>query len=252
MEPRYLRNRIYLDNSKQEIVRRKKVIIGGVGLGSVIAECALRFGFENLTIIDGDKVEISNLNRQNYNNTDIGKYKVEALTERLKSINPRAEITSMCLYINKENVKKIVNNYDIAINALDFSSDTPFLFDDLCQKKGIPILHPYNFGWAGYVTVINPQGPNLRFLSKEYEQFELKVVNYVTQYSRFWGNSKQWLEDIKKKYTEEKGILPPPQLSIASWIVAGYCVNIMYNLSIGKEIKYFPKFYMSSTICDNN
>lgn len=252
MEPRYLRNRIYLDDNKQEIVKRKRVIIGGAGIGSIIAECALRFGFENLTIVDGDKVEISNLNRQNYKDADIGRYKVEALAERLQNINPKAEINSICTYIDKDNVEKILDNFDIAINALDFSSDIPFQFDDLCQKKGIPVLHPYNFGWAAFITIIDPEGPNLRLLSDRYEQFELRVVNYVTQYSRFWGNSKLWLEDIKEKYKEEMGKIPPPQLSVASWIVAGYCVNIMYNLSIGEGIKYFPKFYMSSTICDNN
>lgn len=252
MESRYIRNRIYLSDYQQEIIKRKRIIIGGAGIGSIIAECALRFGFEDLTVIDGDRVEISNLNRQNYRDADIGKYKVEALTERLLSINPDAKITHQCLYIDRNNVESILYDFDMAINALDFSSDIPFIFDELCQKKGIPVLHPYNFGWAGFVTIIDPHGANLSLLSDTNEQFELRMVDYVTQYSRFWGTSKQWLKNVKEKYKKENAQLPPPQLAIGSWIVAGYCVNIMYNLALGKDVKFFPKFYMSSTMCDSN
>ncbi|WP_375379286.1 ThiF family adenylyltransferase [Chryseobacterium luquanense] len=51
------------------------MILAGSGIGSNIAECALRFGFENLTIVDGDRVEFSNLNRQNYTYEDVSTYK---------------------------------------------------------------------------------------------------------------------------------------------------------------------------------
>ena len=45
---------------------------------------------------------------------------------------------------------------------------------------------------------------------------------------------------------EESETLPPPQLSIASWIAAGLCTTAMYNLATGKPVNYFPKFYFSS------
>ena len=66
MEERYCRNRIYVKESEQEAIKKYRILLGGAGIGSIIAECALRFGFENITIVDGDKVELSNLNRQNY------------------------------------------------------------------------------------------------------------------------------------------------------------------------------------------
>ncbi len=71
--------------------RKKLSIFGGAGIGSIIAECALRMGFETITIIDGDKVEKSNLNRQNYRLEDVGNYKAESLAKRLLSINPLSE-----------------------------------------------------------------------------------------------------------------------------------------------------------------
>ena len=66
MEQRYSRNRLYVSEREQSIIKHYKILLGGAGVGSIIAECALRFGFEHITIIDGDKVEENNLNRQNY------------------------------------------------------------------------------------------------------------------------------------------------------------------------------------------
>jgi len=65
MDKRYSRNRIYVTLEEQEKIKRYRILLGGAGIGSIIAECALRFGFENITIVDGDRVELSNLNRQN-------------------------------------------------------------------------------------------------------------------------------------------------------------------------------------------
>ena len=88
MNERYSRNRLYVTEDEQQQIKNTKILLGGAGIGSIIAECALRFGFENITIVDGDKVEESNLNRQNYSNSDIGKYKAACLKKRLMDINP--------------------------------------------------------------------------------------------------------------------------------------------------------------------
>ncbi len=63
---RYSRNRLYINEEEQEQIRKIPILFAGCGIGSNIAECALRFGFENITIVDGDVIENSNLNRQNY------------------------------------------------------------------------------------------------------------------------------------------------------------------------------------------
>ena len=52
---RYNRNRIYVSEDEQEKVRETRILLGGAGIGSIIAECALRFGFENIVIVDGDR-----------------------------------------------------------------------------------------------------------------------------------------------------------------------------------------------------
>ncbi len=246
MENRYARNRLYISNKNQEHIKRTSVLLAGCGLGSNIAECLLRTGFEKITLVDGDRVELSNLNRQNFVCDDIGKFKAEALCERLKSINPEADISFQNTYIDCDNINEIVGEHHIAVNALDFSTDIPFLFDDLCQKKNIPVLHPYNLGWGALVAVIFPGGSSVRSIQKGETFNELNMVEYVSGYLRFWGEKCIWLEQIVQDYKNEKELLPPPQLAIGSSVVAGMCAELIYKIATGTKIKSFPDFYFHS------
>ncbi len=247
---RYSRNRIYISDEEQEKIQNVRILIGGAGIGSVIAECALRMGFEDIVIVDGDKVELSNLNRQNYVKGDIGRPKAECLAKRLLKINPQAKIKYYNVFIDNDNVLGLLDGITVAINALDFKSDIPFVFDELCSDKKIPVLHPYNFGWGAFLTIVKPGGYKLSELSTEYEGFELKMAEFVARYCTFWNMPNRWLDKVICSYKREKKQLPPPQLSVASWIVAGHCVNAMFGIITGKEVKYFPKFYFSSLRCD--
>ena len=250
MEERYSRNRIYINEEEQEKIRESRILIGGAGIGSIIAECALRFGFENMLIVDGDKVELSNLNRQNYEKIDLKKPKAERLAKRLLRINPKAKIQFQNTYIDHNNVEELLDDVKIAINALDFKSDIPFVFDTICSKLKIPVLHPYNFGWGAFLTIVKPGGYQLSEISNSWNDFELKIADFVARYCSFWNVPNKWLEEVVETYRNEKDQLPPPQLSVASWIEAGMCVNAMFDLITGKEVKYFPKFYFSSLRCD--
>lgn len=178
MEDLYSRNRFYITQKEQELIRNTRLLFGGAGIGSNIAECALRFGFERITLIDGDKVEMSNLNRQNYQRSDIGKYKAEALADRLLKINPDADIKFHCEYISEDNISRLVDNCDIAVNALDFRNDIPLKFDERCRAMNVPILHPYNFGWGGLLMIVTPDSLPISSIMKNSNpaRFELEMA----------------------------------------------------------------------------
>lgn len=249
MEERYERNRLYINTEEQKIIKECSIILGGCGIGSVIAECALRLGFENITIIDGDVVELTNLNRQNYTEADIRSSKVKTLYSRLKSINEKANIRILNSFITKDNIEELVKGHEIAINALDFSSDIPLEFDKICKKNGIPVIHPYNLGWGGLVMVLTPDSIDLSSIKKENEEFnELSVVEYMSSYMRFSKNPQNWIDQIIEKYKLEKEDLSPPQLSIASWALASVCTHLLFNLATGKVVKKFPEFYLSTIL----
>lgn len=246
MKKRHDRNRLYINTEEQDLIKETSILLAGAGIGSVIAECLLRLGFETLTIIDGDVVELSNLNRQNYTENDISKSKVQAIKERLLSINSEAKITIHNCFLTPENVDQYIEGHKIAINALDFTSEVPLLFDSLCQKKNIPVLHPYNLGWGALVLVI-PENQDLRILEKPNERFnEVNVVDYVSNYMRYSGSPQEWLEEIIEKYKNENKKLPPPQLSIASWLAAAVCSTIAFDITTNKPVKLFPDFYLST------
>lgn len=246
MDQLHIRNRLYITPEEQETIKNTPILLGGAGIGSVIAECLLRLGFETLTIIDGDIVELSNLNRQNYTEKNISQPKVEALKERLLAINSNAKIAVHNCFLTPENVEEYITDYKIAINALDFTSDVPLMFDSICQKKKIPVLHPYNLGWGALVLVISDD-EGLESLKKTNEKFtEINVVDYVLDYMRFWEKPQRWLEEILEQYKNEGKNLSPPQLSIASWIVAGICTNIAFDIAANNPVKVFPEFYLTT------
>ncbi|MDE1193019.1 MAG: ThiF family adenylyltransferase [Arachidicoccus sp.] len=241
----YKRNRIYITESEQIKLKDYKVLIAGSGIGSVIAECALRLGFENITIVDGDIVELTNLNRQNYVYKDIGKTKTESIAMRLRSINPNANIKVHDQFITTDNVSSFIEQHDVAVNALDFTSEVPFTFDEICQSKNIPVLHPYNIGWVGLVFVVMPDGKNLSFLSDDYYQFEKAVVGFVLQkLADSPSHTKEWISNVLLEYGNENGKLPPPQLSVGSYLLAGGCAHLLYKLALNLSVRKLPEFYL--------
>ncbi|CAM1372972.1 ThiF family adenylyltransferase [Tenacibaculum xiamenense] len=249
MEVRYSRNRIYISKEEQEMIKDFPILLGGSGIGSAIAECALRLGFEKITIIDGDEVETSNLNRQNYTANDVGTMKTEAIMKRLKSINSNADIVHHNCFLTPENVHEFIKGHKAAINALDFTSEVPLMFDKICQEENITVLHPYNLGWAGLVTVIAPDSFSLDIIAKKGERFnELNMVEYASSFMKFWGNPQDWIDDVIREFKNEEEPLPPPQLSVASSLVAGMCTHILFNLVTGREVKKFPDFYLTSLL----
>lgn len=244
---RYARNRIYISKAEQESIKGCKIFLAGCGIGSVIAECALRMGFESITIVDGDTIELSNLNRQNYLHQDIGKSKVESIKKRLLEINPNANIITHNFFLTEHNISPLLEGHNIAINALDFDSSAPFIFDELCQKNKIPVLHPYNVGWAAFLFIIMPNGIGLTAISNKSEGFEKKVVGFFLSKMRQDSKKRKWIEKILSDYESEKEKQSPPQLSVASWLLGACCSSIMYKLATEKKIKHFPEYYFLST-----
>ena len=93
----FRRSELLLGNEAMDRIAQKRVIIFGVGgVGSWCAESLVRSGIRQLTIVDSDRVCITNINRQLMATTKtVGQVKVEALKERLLTINPSAEIMAL-------------------------------------------------------------------------------------------------------------------------------------------------------------
>jgi len=245
-ESLYDRNYLYLSNEEQEKIKNCSLLIAGCGIGSNIAECAVRLGFENLTIIDGDNVELSNLNRQNYTTQDISIMKADALHARLKSINEKVQIRVVSKFLTKENISSYLGGIQIAVNALDYDTPAPKHFDLKCKALGIPVLHPYNLGWGGLLTIVGPHGQLLEELSTDDNFSEINFVAYAIEELAKSKVDVRWLEEVLQKYMKQENKKSPPQLSVGSWLVAAMCTDIFFRIATGRKIKYFPEFYYQS------
>ncbi len=105
-------------NIHNKLKKGKVAILGLGGLGSNVAISLARIGVGELTLVDFDIVEPSNLNRQQYFISDIGKYKTVAMGENISKINPFIKIKTYNLFVNKDNIDKF-NDVDIIIEAFD-------------------------------------------------------------------------------------------------------------------------------------
>ena len=115
-----------IGEEKFNLLQNKKVLIVGVGgVGGYALETLVRSGIKYIDIIDFDKIDISNLNRQIITNqNNIGEIKVEEAKKRVLSINPEVEINTYNLFLDKSNISEVLsNNYEYIIDACD-SVDT--------------------------------------------------------------------------------------------------------------------------------
>ncbi|MDP4184527.1 MAG: tRNA threonylcarbamoyladenosine dehydratase [Bacteroidota bacterium] len=118
----FQRTELLFGREKMEEIAQKKVIIFGIGgVGSWCAESLIRTGIQKLTIVDSDRVCVTNINRQLHATTKtIGKVKTEVLKSRLLEINPSAEINAIQkIYSQDSHDEFDLESYDFIIDAID-------------------------------------------------------------------------------------------------------------------------------------
>ena len=121
-----------------ERIAQKQVILFGVGgVGSWCAESLVRSGIRKLTLVDSDRVCITNINRQLMATSQtVGQVKVDALKQRLLSINPSADITALQKIFTEETAHEFdLGSYDYIIDAIDSLKDKALLILMACQTK---------------------------------------------------------------------------------------------------------------------
>ena len=138
----FSRSTALLGEKSMTLLQSKRVILFGIGgVGSWCAECLIRTGLTHLTIVDGDTVQPSNLNRQlPATQVTIGQPKVQALKERLLTINPDATIEAIPEMVNGEWLEAHGLNYDYVIDAIDSVADKTDLILYATRARGVKIF----------------------------------------------------------------------------------------------------------------
>ncbi|CZR98005.1 MULTISPECIES: ThiF family adenylyltransferase [unclassified Clostridioides] len=131
-----------------EKLKSSNVIVFGIGgVGSFTVEALARAGVGNLTIVDFDDVDITNINRQiPALHSTVGKYKVDVMEDRILDINPNINIKKIRSLYNKDTSDEILaERYDYVVDAIDMVSSKIHLIET-CEKKGLKIISSMGMG----------------------------------------------------------------------------------------------------------
>lgn len=151
--------------AQKKLKRAKVFICGAGGLGSPVAVYLAAAGIGNLTIVDNDRVSLSNLNRQVlHHDSDIGRPKVDSAKEEINRINPHANIHAIHTQVTENNVHHLIAGQDIIVDALD-NPETRYIMNKAALEASIPFIHGAVYGFEGrLMTIIPGQSTCLRCL----------------------------------------------------------------------------------------
>ena len=142
MDSRFEREELLIGQEDLQRLKNAHVLLFGVGgVGGYTAECLARAGIGHLTLVDSDKVDITNINRQILAlNSTIGKYKVDVCRDRILDINPEAEVITKQLFYLPETKDEIdFTGFDYIADCIDTVSAK---IDIICRavEAGIPVI----------------------------------------------------------------------------------------------------------------
>lgn len=131
-----------LVNDKFNTIQNKTVLVIGLGgVGSFCVESLVRSGINNLILVDGDQIDITNLNRQLMSDhTNIGCFKTDVWKKRIKNLNPNCNVTLITKFIDKNNIDELFEyNIDYVVDACDTVS-TKILLIEKCYNNKIKLI----------------------------------------------------------------------------------------------------------------
>ena len=181
------------------------VMIAGADMGGLIASCALHYDFQN-RLLQEDRFRISRLEKDTLTMEDVEQCDLSGV--------------------------------EYVVNATLHDTEASFAFDEKCKEVGITVVHAVNLGKAAFLAVEKPKGyPFFEIMKRninETSAFRRNLGKYISLYGKFWQKPVPWIDEAVLS-----------RQGNGAWIAAGYCVNILQNLAEGREVKYFPKFYLS-------
>jgi len=146
------------EEGQQRLLQSRVLIVGLGGLGSPALYYLSACGIGEIGIADGDRVELSNLNRQIlHGEEDLGKEKTISARQRIAGLRPDVRLILHPARITAANAPEIISLYDFVIEATD-NFEAKFLINDICVKLGKPFSHAGVLGMYGQTMTVVPGG----------------------------------------------------------------------------------------------
>jgi len=196
--------RLYSQRGIDRLNQASVTIVGIGGVGSWIAEALARTAIGKITLIDMDDICVTNTNRQIHAIDDnVGRLKVEVMSERIKSINSDCEVISVVDFINLDNLSETIdNNTDYVVDAID-NARTKAAMIAHCKRQKIKII---TIGGAG--GQIDPVKITVGDLSRTWQDpLSAKVRSELRRNYRFSKNPKRRF-GVECVYSTEQLLYP--------------------------------------------
>ena len=150
-----------INESAQLKLKNATVLIVGLGgLGSPAAFYLAASGIGKLVLVDDDKVELSNLQRQIlYKVSHIGQSKSKAASKTLQALNNQIALDTVCERLNTDNAKRLINECDIVLDCSD-NFDTRYLINRLAKQFGKSLVSGAAMGWQGQLCIVDNRKHN--------------------------------------------------------------------------------------------
>lgn len=148
MKTVYDRTKMLLGEQQLNALKEKRVLVFGVGgVGGFVIEALGRVGIGNLTIVDYDTIDVTNINRQIIAlHSTVGRLKTEVMKERLQDMNPEIEVEAISKKLTKETIGEFrIESYDYIVDAID-DVQGKLLLITRAKSGGIPIISSMGTG----------------------------------------------------------------------------------------------------------
>ena len=236
MSNAFIRTQYLIGKESLDSLQKSNVLLFGVGgVGGFIAEALIRSGLGSLTIIDGDNVDESNLNRQIFaTKNTLGKSKVEVAKERLLSINPNANITAKELFYLPNNASEVdFSNYDYVVDAIDTVTAKLHIIKT-AKQNGVKVISC--MGTGGKIDI---EKLTVSTIDKTSECALARVVRRELK--------KEGIFDLKVVYSKEKAFTneqaekqrkcPPSMIFVPAMAGLMIAKEVVFDLINQKETK---------------
>lgn len=151
-------------DGQRRLLDAKILVVGAGGLGSPAAMYLSAAGVGTLGIVDDDRVDESNLQRQLLHDTDdVGRPKVASAVERLRDLNPTIDVRGIEARVEPTNAESLLAGWDVVVDGTD-SFPTRYLLNDVARRLGVPLVHGAVQAFDGQATTFVPDGPCYRCL----------------------------------------------------------------------------------------
>jgi molybdopterin/thiamine biosynthesis adenylyltransferase len=162
---RYLRNigTVGLEGQAR-LLEATVAVVGAGGLGGWIIEGLARMGVGHLIIIDGDRFEENNLNRQlGCTEATLGTLKAEFFARRVAEVNGAVDVVAHVAWLDQDNAPALLSGAQVVVDALD-TLPARFVLQEAAARLGLPMVHGAIGGYTGQVMTVLPGDPGLKAL----------------------------------------------------------------------------------------